>query len=213
MRTTAIDEVLINFDRALRVITGHAAASRPNPAERLHEEHEVALNEQEQKHSAGLMRVNHVGEVCAQALYQAQGQFSPSTQIREQFSNAAREEEDHLAWTAERLKELNSHTSFLNPLWYAGSYALGAVAARFGDSASLGFVVETERQVEAHLSSHLGLLPEHDQKSRVIVEQMRQDEIEHGASAQNLGAQELPLPVKTAMKVMAKIMTTTAYYV
>lgn len=213
MRTTAIDEVLINFDRALRVITGHAAASRPNPAERLHEEHEVALNEQEQKHSAGLMRVNHVGEVCAQALYQAQGQFSPSAQIREQFANAACEEEDHLAWTAERLKELNSHTSFLNPLWYAGSYALGAVAARFGDSASLGFVVETERQVEAHLSSHLGLLPEHDQKSRVIVEQMRQDEIEHGASAQNLGAQELPLPVKTAMKVMAKIMTTTAYYV
>lgn len=219
----SIDQAIIQFNHALRVVSGQAYASRTNPAATLQHVPDTGiadnaqpafqLNEQEQKHSAGLMRVNHVGEVCAQALYQAQGEFSPSAAIRAQFKSAAKEEEDHLAWTAERLQQLNSHTSILNPLWYAGAYALGAVAARCGDAISLGFVVETEKQVEAHLNSHLGLLPEADHASRAIVEQMRDDEIAHGASAQQLGAKELPLPVRAAMKAMAKIMTTTAYYV
>jgi ubiquinone biosynthesis monooxygenase Coq7 len=223
-----IDQAILQFDHALRVISGQAHASRPNPATAAtattataalsvpeHENAEDAdlLDARAERHSAGLMRVNHVGEVCAQALYQAQGEFSPSAAIRAQFKLAAKEEEDHLAWTAERLQQLHSHTSFLNPLWYAGAYALGTVAARCGDAISLGFVVETEKQVEAHLNSHLGLLPEADHASRAIVEQMRDDEIAHGASARQLGAKELPLPVRAVMKAMAKIMTSTAYYV
>lgn len=205
-----LDRMLINFDRALRVVSGQAKASRPSPGLSAGKS---TLSEQEQSHSAGLMRVNHVGEICAQALYDAQGLFSPTPAISEQFAHSGKEEEDHLAWSAERLTELNSHTSLLNPLWYAGAYACGVVAARCGDAASLGFVVETERQVAAHLSSHLDKLPEADIKSRAIVIQMRQDEIEHGAAAQALGASELPAPVKAAMKAMAKVMTTTAYYV
>lgn len=215
----AIDQAIVQFDHALRVVSGQAHASRPNPATTAAaalplSEHENTnlLDARAEKHSAGLMRVNHVGEVCAQALYQAQGEFSPSPAIRAQFKLAAKEEEDHLAWTAERLQQLHSHTSVFNPLWYAGAYALGTVAARCGDAISLGFVVETEKQVEAHLNSHLGLLPEADYASRAIVEQMRDDEIAHGASAKQLGAKELPLPVKAVMKAMAKIMTTTAYY-
>lgn len=204
------DHFLISFDRALRVVSGQARATRPSPACAIPD---AALSEQEQKHSAGLMRVNHVGEICAQALYDAQGQFSQTPAVSQQFSHSGKEEEDHLAWSAERVTELNSHTSLLNPLWYAGAYACGIVAARCGDAASLGFVVETERQVAAHLSSHLDKLPEADFKSRAIVTQMRQDEIEHGAAAQALGASELPAPVKAAMKAMAKVMTTTAYYV
>lgn len=219
----SLDQAITQFDHALRVVSGQAHASRPNPASTLKQSVDLssssdaaqssALSENEQKHSAGLMRVNHVGEVCAQALYQAQAEFSPSDAIRAQFKAAAKEEEDHLAWTAERLRQLNSHTSVLNPLWYVGAYALGAVAARCGDAISLGFVVETEKQVEAHLNSHLGLLPDTDHASRAIVEQMRDDEIAHGANAQQLGAKELPFPVRAAMKAMAKIMTTTAYYV
>jgi ubiquinone biosynthesis monooxygenase Coq7 len=132
--------------------------------------------------------------------------------MRTQMEQSGREEEDHLAWTAERLAELGSQPSLLNPLWYAGAYALGAVASRLGDAVSLGFVVETERQVEAHLNSHLDELPPHDAKSRAIVTQMRDDEIEHGAKAQAMGAAEMPLPVRAAMRAMAKVMTTTAYY-
>ncbi|MBX9870258.1 MAG: 2-polyprenyl-3-methyl-6-methoxy-1,4-benzoquinone monooxygenase [Burkholderiaceae bacterium] len=214
-----MDQAIIQFDHALRVVSGQAKASRPNPAATLpkpesesEQENAALLDARAERHSAGLMRVNHVGEVCAQALYQAQGEFSPSAAVRAQFKLAAKEEEDHLAWTAERLQQLHSHTSVLNPLWYAGAYALGTVAARCGDAISLGFVVETEKQVEAHLNSHLGLLPEADHASRAIVEQMRDDEIAHGASAKQLGAKELPLPVRAAMKAMAKIMTTTAYY-
>ncbi|MDB5761885.1 MAG: demethoxyubiquinone hydroxylase family protein [Herminiimonas sp.] len=158
------------------------------------------------------MRINHVGEVCAQALYDAQSQFAQNAGMRHQFVEAGREEEDHLAWTAQRLRELGSRPSLLNPLWYAGAYALGAVAARLGDARSLGFVVETERQVEAHLAGHLQSLPLQDEKSRAIVEQMRVDEITHGAAAQSLGAAEMPVPVKKAMQAMAKAMTTTAYY-
>jgi ubiquinone biosynthesis monooxygenase Coq7 len=170
------------------------------------------LNSEEIRHSAGLMRVNHVGEVCAQALYEAQGHFARSYALKTQFSLAARDEEDHLAWTSQRLRELDSHPSVFNPIWYSGAFILGAVAARIGDAQSLGFVVETERQVEAHLESHMHSLPENDSKSRAIVDQMRIDEIEHGAKAQALGAAKTPWPVRAMMKGMAKIMTTTAYY-
>lgn len=204
-----MDGLIIGFDRALKVISGVAAASRATPAAATTD---TELSESERRHSAGLMRVNHVGEVCAQALYEAQGRFSQSADIRAQFDDAAREEVDHLAWTAQRLRELNSHTSVLNPLWYAGAYAMGMVAARLGDARSLGFVVETERQVEAHLASHMERLPQSDHQSRAIVEQMRQDEIAHGASAQALGAAEMPRPIRQAMRAMSKVMTGIAYY-
>jgi ubiquinone biosynthesis monooxygenase Coq7 len=205
-----LDQLIVGFDKALRVVGGVAKASRPNPGTLAHD---CELNDQEQRHSAGLMRVNHVGEVCAQALYDAQGRHATTPAMRSQLAQSGREEEDHLAWTAERLSELGSQPSLLNPLWYAGAYALGTVAARMGDAVSLGFVVETERQVEAHLNSHLDRLPPQDGKSRAIVTQMRDDEIEHGSKAQAMGAAEMPLPVKMAMRAMSKVMTTTAYYI
>jgi ubiquinone biosynthesis monooxygenase Coq7 len=205
-----LDHLIVGFDKALRVVGGVAKAARPNPGVAAPD---CELNTQEQRHSAGLMRVNHVGEVCAQALYDAQGRRASTQAMRAQFAKSGREEEDHLAWTAERLAELGSQPSLLNPVWYAGAYALGTVASRLGDAISLGFVVETERQVEAHLNSHLDQLPPHDAKSRAIVTQMRDDEIEHGAKAQEMGAAEMPLPVKAAMRAMAKVMTTTAYYI
>ncbi|MBZ2208947.1 2-polyprenyl-3-methyl-6-methoxy-1,4-benzoquinone monooxygenase [Massilia soli] len=204
------DSLIVNVDKALRVIGGVATSSRPNPAAHAAD---ATLDEREQRHSAGLMRVNHVGEVCAQALYDAQARFAKSPQMREQFEQAGREEEDHLAWTAQRLAELGSQPSLLNPLWYAGAYAIGAVAAHLGDARSLGFVVETERQVEAHLDNHLVQLPAQDAKSRAIVEQMRLDEIVHGAAARELGAAETPALVKAGMTAMSKVMTTTAYYI
>lgn len=206
------DQFIALFDQSLRAITGVAAENRLNPAKQI-KEHEIQLDDKQRKHSAGLMRVNHVGEVCAQALYQSQGFFSRSPVLREQFKLAGHEEEDHLAWTAHRIKELGSHLSILNPVWYAGAFAIGAVAAKVGDATSLGFVVETERQVEAHLTSHLESLPADDAKSRAIVLQMREDEIQHGATAKSLGASELPGLVKKMMTGMAKIMTTVAYYV
>ncbi|MFM7226111.1 MAG: 2-polyprenyl-3-methyl-6-methoxy-1,4-benzoquinone monooxygenase, partial [Betaproteobacteria bacterium] len=166
---------------------------------------------QEKTHSAGLMRVNHVGEVCAQALYAAQSAFAKTPLTREQFKQAGQEEVDHLAWTAERLQELGSRTSLLNPLWYAGSFALGAIAARLGDPVSLGFVVETERQVEAHLNRHLDELPVNDVRSRAIVTQMRDDEAAHAKAAAELGAAEFPQPVNQLIQALAKVMTTTAY--
>jgi ubiquinone biosynthesis monooxygenase Coq7 len=205
-----LDQLIVGVDKALRVVAGVAAASRPTPAVHVDD---AVLNSAEQRHAAGLMRVNHVGEVCAQALYNAQSRYARSPAMREQFANAGREEEDHLAWTAQRLSELGSQPSLLNPLWYAGAYALGTVAAHLGDARSLGFVVETERQVEAHLNSHLSKLPPQDARSRAIVEQMRDDEVAHGAAAQQLGALETPQPVKLAMAAMAKVMTTMAYYV
>lgn len=207
---TPLDRFISGADKALRVIAGVASASRPTPALRADD---GQLSEAEQRHSAGLMRVNHVGEVCAQALYNSQGRFARTAEMRAQFEQAGREEEDHLAWTAQRLEELGSHTSVLNPLFYAGAYALGTVAAVLGDARSLGFVVETERQVEAHLASHLDKLPAQDAKSRAIVEQMRVDEIAHGAAAQALGAASTPAPVRAVMSVMGKVMTSTAYYI
>ncbi|OEZ98413.1 2-polyprenyl-3-methyl-6-methoxy-1,4-benzoquinone monooxygenase [Duganella phyllosphaerae] len=207
---TPLDRLITGADKALRVIAGVATASRPTPGQFAPD---ADLSEQERRHAAGLMRVNHVGEVCAQALYNSQARFARTAQIRQQFEHSSREEEDHLAWTAQRLGELGSHTSVLNPLFYAGSYALGTVAALLGDAKSLGFVVETERQVEAHLQSHLEKLPPQDVKSRAIVDQMRLDEIAHGAAAQALGAAEMPAPVKAVMTVMGSVMTNTAYYV
>jgi ubiquinone biosynthesis monooxygenase Coq7 len=203
------DDFIRHFDNALRVINGVSVAARPSPAIGIAD---GMLPGAERRHSAGLMRVNHVGEVCAQALYQAQGRFSRSDAIRAQFLQAGREEEDHLAWTAQRLRELGSHPSFLNPLWYAGAYALGAAAAALGDSRSLGFVVETERQVEAHLNGHLDSLPPQDAKSLAIVRQMSADEAAHGATAKALGATEVPPLAQKGMRAMSKIMTTTAYY-
>jgi len=157
------------------------------------------------------MRVNNVGEVCAQALYDAQGRFAQKPEIKNAFVRAGIEEEDHLAWTAERLRELGSHTSLLNPLWYGGAYVLGSIAARLGDARNLGFVSENERQVEHHLMGHLEKLPVQDNRSRAIVDQMRIDEIEHGQAARDLGAAEMPAPVRGLMKAMAKVMTTVAY--
>jgi len=203
------DRFIAHFDSALRVMSGVSVASRNNPAAQVPDK---ALSDAERRHSAGLMRVNHVGEVCAQALYQAQAQFAHTDEIRAQLLLAGQEEEDHLAWTAQRLRELGSHTSFLNPLWYAGAYALGAVAGKLGDARSLGFVVETERQVEAHLNSHLQRLPPEDAKSRAIVAQMSADEAAHGAAAHALGAQNVSPLTQKSMGAMAKIMTTTAYY-
>lgn len=205
-----MDGLIIGLDRALKVIAGVASAARQTPAASAEE---AALTDSERRHSAGLMRVNHVGEVCAQALYDSQGKFSRSPMTRAQFEHAAREEEDHLAWTAQRVQELGSHTSLLNPLWYAGAYTLGALAAHLGDARSLGFVVETERQVEAHLASHLQLLPLADEKSRLVVEQMRQDEMAHGSAAQSLGAVEVPRAAQAAMRAMARVMTSVAYYI
>ncbi len=205
-----LDQLVVGFDKALRVVGGVASSSRPYPAAHATDSE---LNEQERRHSAGLMRVNHVGEVCAQALYDSQARFAQTAQMRAQFEQAGREEEDHLAWTAQRLSELGSQPSLLNPLFYAGAFALGTIAARLGDQHSLGFVVETERQVEAHLDSHLELLPQQDAKSRAIVDQMRIDEIAHADAAQALGAAETPLPVRMAMKAMAKVMTSTAYHI
>lgn len=204
------DEFIGRIDKMLRSLTGVAFASRASPGARAAD---GVLDPGARRRSAGLMRVNHVGEVCAQAMYDAQGQFAREAALRRQFAEAGRDEEDHLAWTSQRLRELGSHPSLLNPLWYAGAYAIGAIAARMGDAASLGFVVETERQVEAHLASHMLSLPEQDAKSRAIVEQMRLDEIEHGARANALGAAETPAPVRLAMRAMAKVMTTTAYFV
>lgn len=207
---TPLDHLIVGMDKAVRVIAGVATASRPNPAAHAAD---AVMNEEEKRHAAGLMRVNHVGEVCAQALYDAQARFAKSPEMRKKFEQAGREEEDHLAWTAQRLGELGSQPSILNPLWYAGAYAIGSVAAQLGDKRSLGFVSETERQVEAHLNSHLDRLPPQDEKSRAIVRQMRDDEIVHGQSARDMGGEHAPLPVRLAMTAMSRVMTTTAYYI
>jgi ubiquinone biosynthesis monooxygenase Coq7 len=205
-----VDTLIHDLDKALRVVSGVVASSRPNPAANIGD---AAMSDAEKRHSAGLMRVNHVGEVCAQALYDAQGRFAQAQALKQQFAHAGIEEEDHLAWTAERLRELGSHTSLLNPLWYVGSYVLGSIAARVGDARNLGFVAETERQVELHLISHLEKLPAQDTKSRAIVDQMRKDEVEHGEAAKALGAAEMPAAIRGAMKMMSKVMTTVAYRV
>jgi len=209
---TGLDRLIIEFDQVLRTLSGVNQAKRTNPAD-AYPHDAIQHNSQACRHAAGLMRVNHVGEVCAQALYQAQRICTRQSSLREQFAHAAEEEEDHLAWCATRLQELGSRPSLLNPFWYAGAFAIGLVAGYAGDKVSLGFVEETEHQVTAHLEQHLETLPVDDQRSRAIVAQMRIDEIEHGKMAAEAGGQSLPWPIRSAMRAAAKVMTRTAYYI
>lgn len=206
-----VDRFLASADNALRTLSGAVHAARPNPASALAAEDAAALDPGRRRLAGSLMRVNHVGEVCAQALYQAQALTARSDALREQMNAAAREEIDHLAWTQDRLAELGERTSLLNPLWYAGAFGIGLVAGRFGDPVSLGFVVETERQVEQHLASHLERLPAEDARSRAIVDQMKEDERRHADDAQGAGGVELPLPVRMLMRGAARVMTLTAH--
>jgi len=204
----APDQLIIEFDRALRTIFASARSVRAVPGDLLPD---VDLDAAQKRHVIGLMRVNHCGEICAQALYQGQALTSRDPLIREALKGAADEETEHLAWTEQRIAELGGRKSLLNPLWYLGSLSLGLVAGALGDKWNLGFLAETERQVEAHLDSHLLSLPKEDQRSRAIVDQMRLDEIQHAETAIKFGAAELPSPVKVAMKVAARAMTGTAY--
>ena len=203
-----IDELILVFDRALRTLSGVAASGRANPAAGMPE---PELTADERRHAAGLMRINHTGEVCAQALYQAQALTARDGAIRLRLADAAREEEEHLAWTQQRLAELNDRPSLANPLWYAGSFAIGLAAGMTGDRTNLGFVVETERQVEEHLSGHMDRLPPGDGKSRAIVTAMRDDEMRHGAAARDSGADDLPWLARALMRGAARLMTLTAY--
>ncbi len=205
-----MDSLLNAADSALRTLFAkpHAAHACPTVAE-----HATELDAQESRASAALMRVNHVGEVCAQALYTAQALSAKNPALRAHYTQACLEETDHLAWTAQRLDELNARPSIFNPLWYAGAFGLGLLAGRLGDHVSLGFVVETEKQVGAHLQSHLDQLPSGDHASRAIVAQMRDDELRHAAAAQDAGAMELPQVVKDLMRAAAKVMTTVAHHV
>jgi ubiquinone biosynthesis monooxygenase Coq7 len=210
-----LDELIGEFDRGIRSLTGVSRMSRPLPLPQVTAAAGEApeLSPEERAHAAGLMRVNHVGEVCAQALYQAQKLATRSPSLRAMFDQAASEEEDHLAWTAKRLEALDSRPSLLNPLWYVGALTIGLAAGRLGDRASLGFMAETERQVEQHLDSHLEQLPAADHESRAIVEQMRVDEAQHGKAATDAGGIELPFPARALMRAMSKVMTRTAYYI
>ena len=204
-----LDTWIAHADQALRISLGPApAVERPSPAG---SSPKANLSEPERRDTAGLMRINHTGEVCAQALYAGQAATARTSRVRKSMEQAAREEEDHLAWCAERLDELGSRPSLLNPLWYAGSFAIGAAAGIAGDRWSLGFVEATERQVEAHLRSHLDRLPESDGRSRAIVEQMRIDEASHAEMAGQSGARSLPAPVQGLMALTAGIMKAVAY--
>ena len=204
-----IDRFIIEFDTALRSVVGGAHAHRPTPGSDI--QSTALLDVKEREHAAGLMRVNHVGEVCAQALYQSQKLVARNPEIRQMLDHSGQEEMDHLAWCKTRLQELGSHTSYLNPIWYAGSFAIGLAAGLAGDKWSLGFVAETEKQVENHLESHLKKLPAEDERSRAIVDQMRIDEIEHGQAAISAGGAVLPEPIQKLMQAMSKVMTSTAY--
>lgn len=208
--TTALDTALNAADGALRTLFAAPRASRTCPTV---PGEKTELAAQDKVRSGALMRVNHVGEVCAQALYAAQALGTRDPALREHFLQASREEGDHLAWTKTRLDELGARPSLLNPLWYAGAFGLGLVASRLGDRLSLGFVVETERQVEAHLASHLERLPAGDHESRAIVAQMKDDEALHAREAEQAGALQLPEPVKALMRSAARVMTTTAHYI
>jgi ubiquinone biosynthesis monooxygenase Coq7 len=203
------DKLIIEFDKVVRTIHGEVAQPRTTPLAK-DVSHQV-LTDAERKHAAGLMRVNHVGEVCAQALYQAQRLTSSSSEMKKKLAHAAIEEEDHLHWCSQRLQELNSRPSLLNPVWYSGAFALGVIAGLAGDAWSLGFVAETEKQVELHLETHLETLPKQDLASRAIVDQMRIDEIAHGQAAKNAGGANLPEPIQKIMQAISKVMTTTAY--
>ena len=205
-----LDRIIAEFDRALRSVSNVTQASRSSPADALPE---AKLSEPDRRNAAALMRVNHVGEVCAQALYQGQALTARDAHARQALERAAREEEDHLAWSAERVHELGGRTSLLNPLWYAGALAIGTVAGALGDRWNLGFLAETERQVEEHLAGHLERLPSEDARTRRLVEAMRADEARHRDTALRLGAAELPKPVRLAMRLASGLMTRVAYRV
>jgi ubiquinone biosynthesis monooxygenase Coq7 len=210
MGLSTVDQVIGAVDRALRTVAAPPVALRPSPARGLVDGAQE-LGAEQRAEAAALMRVNHVGEVCAQALYDAQALATRDERLRSMFRRAAEEETDHLAWTRERVEALGGRLSVLNPLWYAGAFAIGLVAARAGDRLSLGFMAETERQVEAHLDGHLDRLPREDLASRAVVEQMKADEVQHANTASDLGGADLPFPLRLAMRVAAKVMTTTAH--
>lgn len=207
---TGIDKFIHSFDQALRsLVPGTTSAQRENPSNHV----ETKLDVSEARHVAGLMRVNHSGEVCAQALYHGQALTAKLPNVRREMQQAAIEEQDHLAWCEDRLKELESHTSLLNPVWYGLSFGMGAIAGIAGDKYSLGFVAETERQVSMHLQHHIRQLPEQDHRSRQILVQMNEDELQHRDTALNAGGVDLPVPVRLSMTAISKLMTKTSYFI
>lgn len=210
MSFSLIDKAIIAFDQGLRTLAAKPdTTERENPAAHLQE---TELNSSERKDIAGMMRVNHAGEVCAQALYHGQAMTASLADVRDAMQRAADEESDHLAWCEQRLTELGSHVSYLNPVWYLGSLSIGMLAGLIGDKWSLGFVVETEQQVVKHLAEHIARVPETDQKTQAILGQMKADEAEHASMAYDAGAAELPAPIKSLMTLVSKVMTKTAYY-
>jgi len=210
----ALDRILTAADGALRSLFAPARSSRPTPVPKAGAGPvETELTDAQRREAAGLMRVNHAGEIAAQALYHGQALVARNPRVREALIEAGREETDHLAWTQQRLAELDARRSFLDPVWYGGSFVIGLLAGLAGDRTILGFIEETERQVEGHLDSHLETLPKEDVRSRAIVEQMRSDEIAHGRRANELGAAALPLPVRKLMQATSRVMTRSAYWV
>jgi 3-demethoxyubiquinol 3-hydroxylase len=205
---TPLDRLLAGIERALETVAGSPEANRASPAQSIAE---AQMDESQRRHAAGLMRINHTGEVCAQALYDGQAALARKQENRAHLLHAAAEETDHLAWCNERLSELESRPSLLNPLWYAGSYAIGALAALAGDSISLGFVVETEKQVEAHLAEHIDKLPAQDERSRAVLQQMQIDEVQHAQNARQRGGITLPFPIPQLMHTTSMVMKTVAY--
>ena len=205
-----IDDLIAELDKGMRTVFAPAVSLRPLPGGELPD---AELSVKEKRHAAALMRVNHVGEVCAQALYQGQAISSRQPAIKEALADAAHEETEHLSWTETRIAELGGRKSLLNPFWYGGALAIGIAAGRFGDAWNLGFLAETERQVEAHLDGHLSRVSEKDRRSLAIIEQMKADETRHAQTALDLGAREIPAPFKAAMKLAARVMTTLAYRV
>jgi ubiquinone biosynthesis monooxygenase Coq7 len=204
------DSLILHFDRALRTLCTRATSVRPRPGADLEE---ADLTERDRRSAASLMRVNHAGEVCAQALYHGQAMTARNNEVRQVLTHAATQETEHLSWTEQRLEELGGRVSALNPLLYAGSFAVGAASGLLGDKWNLGFLAETERQVEGHLDAHLGRLPEEDRKSRAIVAQMKQDESEHARSAVTHGGVELPSPARLAMRSASRLMTGATYWI
>jgi ubiquinone biosynthesis monooxygenase Coq7 len=205
----SLDRLIIEFDKALKTVSASAQSSRPFPDANTLEQ---PLSAEQKRHAAALMRINHCGEVCAQALYNGQALTAQNPDTVKALQQASQEETEHLAWCEQRIQQLGGRTSLLNPLWYAGSFALGAVAGALGDRWNLGFLAETEHQVGKHLQHHLNILPEQDLKSRAILQQMQQDEAQHAETALALGGATLPAPVKGVMQMMSKVMTKTTYY-
>ncbi len=205
-----IDSLIIGFDRALRTLCARATSVRPLPGSDLQD---TGMNEGDKRNSAALMRVNHAGEICAQALYHGQAMIARNRDVQQALEHAAAQETEHLAWTEQRIDELGGRVSVLSPLLYAGSFAIGAASGLLGDKWNLGFLAETERQVEGHLDEHLGRLPQDDRKSRAIVEQMKQDEAAHARTALSHGGAELPLPARRMMRAASRLMTGSTYWV